>query len=440
MHFTSELPRILWASVLCAVYAGLCLVIWRRSRIPFPERAPGMDGFWLVTHASQTGYAAQLATAAAAALRTAGYPVHHCELGQLTPGLLRSTQRALFLVSTYGEGDAPDQALRFAHTHLSVPGSLPNLRYGLLALGDSGYSRFCAFGRRLDAWLSASGAQSLFARIEVDRGDPEAIARWFSGIQSLGATAEFPVSEAAFQPWKIVARKHLNPGSPGGPVFHLALQPADDRAPFDWQSGDLVEIEAPIAAASRLYTIASLPAQGALQLLVRERPGGLVSPLLCRGSDSVQLRVRRHPGFHLAGNAERPLVLIGNGTGVAGLRAHFHARVLAGQASNWLIFGERVGSCDYFFRDEIERWLMVGHLAHLDLCFSREPGPIPYVQHALAARAGRLRAWVKAGAAIYVCGDARGMAEGVDEVLERVLGQEQYELLRERGRYQRDVY
>jgi sulfite reductase (NADPH) flavoprotein alpha-component len=72
--------------------------------------------------------------------------------------------------------------------------------------------------------------------------------------------------------------------------------------------------------------------------------------------------------------------------------------------------------------------------------FRREPGPLPYVQHALAARAGRLRAWVKAGAAIYVCGDARGMAEGVDEVLERVLGQEQYELLRERGRYRRDVY
>ena len=36
-----------------------------------------------------------------------------------------------------------------------------------------------------------------------------------------------------------------------------------------------------------------------------------------------------------------PLILVGNGTGLAGLRAHLHARVAAGARRNWLLFGER---------------------------------------------------------------------------------------------------
>jgi sulfite reductase (NADPH) flavoprotein alpha-component len=63
-----------------------------------------------------------------------------------------------------------------------------------------------------------------------------------------------------------------------------------------------------------------------------------------------------------------------------------------------------------------------------------------YVQDVLAAEAARLREWVEAGAAIYVCGSLTGMAAGVEQALTVVLGTDVVQALRASGRYRRDVY
>src|SRR5690606_31722150 len=98
----------------------------------------------------------------------------------------------------------------------------------------------------------------------------------------------------------------------------------------------------------REYSIASIPGERHLQLLVREMYAedgspGLGSGWLCRHAavdGIIDLRLRSNPGFHPPAAAQ-PLVLIGNGTGMAGLRAHLAARVAAGAHRNWLLFGER---------------------------------------------------------------------------------------------------
>ncbi|MNN88955.1 sulfite reductase [compost metagenome] len=51
-----------------------------------------------------------------------------------------------------------------------------------------------------------------------------------------------------------------------------------------------------------------------------------------------------------------------------------------------------------------------------------------------------MRAWVDAGAAIYVCGSLQGMAGGVDAALQDILGDERLQALQDTGRYRRDVY
>ena len=134
------------------------------------------------------------------------------------------------------------------------------------------------------------------------------------------------------------------------------------------------------------------------------------------------------------------MILIGNGTGLAGLRAHLRARSHAGAHRNWLLFGERQRAHDYFHRDELERWHADGHLERLDLVFSRDGDPHRYVQHALRGHAETLREWIGAGAALYVCGSLEGMAPGVDQVLRDMLGDAQVEDLLAAGRYRRDVY
>jgi sulfite reductase (NADPH) flavoprotein alpha-component len=134
------------------------------------------------------------------------------------------------------------------------------------------------------------------------------------------------------------------------------------------------------------------------------------------------------------------LILIGNGSGLAGLRGLLRQRIAQGHHRNWLLFGERNRHCDYFLRDEIEGYLRDGRLQKLDLAFSRDQSKRIYVQHRLIAEAAALRDWVQQGAAIHVCGSLRGMAPGVDAALHEILGDVAVADLIRDARYRRDVY
>ena len=132
--------------------------------------------------------------------------------------------------------------------------------------------------------------------------------------------------------------------------------------------------------------------------------------------------------------------LVGNGTGLAGLRAHIKARIDAGMFENWLVFGERNAEHDFLCRDELQGWVEAGQLARLDLAFSRDGAGLRYVQHLLAERGEELRAWIARGAAVYVCGSLQGMAGGVHEALANALGAQALDELAATGCYRRDVY
>jgi sulfite reductase (NADPH) flavoprotein alpha-component len=155
--------------------------------------------------------------------------------------------------------------------------------------------------------------------------------------------------------------------------------------------------------------------------------------------DVIELRLRSNPNFRAPADST-PLILIGNGTGLAGLRALLRERVAQGRLRNWLIFGERQRARDFYYGDELEAALAKGQLAHMDLAFSRDTPDRFYVQHCLDANADRLREWVNAGAWICVCGSQEGMAGAVDASLCRHLGDATVQSLIETGRYRRDVY
>ncbi|HLS83243.1 MAG TPA: sulfite reductase subunit alpha [Arenimonas sp.] len=450
---SGEPARLLAAALLLLLYVAAVAVVWPRRSTQREAAAASPASALLVVQASQTGQAEQYAGRTAAQLREAGLAVREMPLAALTADVLAGAQRILFLVSTTGEGDAPDGAGAFLRRVMATELPLPDLRYGLLALGDSDYDNFCAFGRRLDHWLQHQGAQPLFDRVEVDDGDPGALRHWQQLLRQCVAGTELADWETpAYAPWTLVERRLLNPGSAGGPCFHLALVPPAGVA-LDWTAGDIAEIgprrsardEAPLP--HREYSIASLPADGALHLLVRQvvhEDGrlGLCSGWLTKHAaigERIDLRIRRNTGFHPPTDG-RPLLLIGNGTGLAGLRALLKARIAAGHHRNWLLFGERNAAVDAFHGEELEAWQAAGQLERLDRVWSRDGGACRYVQHRLRECAAEVRAWVEQGAAIDVCGSLEGMAPGVHAVLVETLGEETLERLAEAGRYRRDVY
>ena len=508
--------RILTAVAIVAGYllAWAAGWAWRRGRLRkldidaagprAPALAPLSAPRVLVAFASQTGFAEQLAARTAQALRAAGVVVDLRALADVDVASLAAHPRALFVASTTGEGDAPDSAAGFVRDMLEARLDLGHLHYGVLALGDSEYVNYCGFGHRVDDWLRQAGAKPLFDLIEVDNGDDGALRHWQHHLGQLSGRADLPDWNVPdYERWTLAERHLLNPGSAGGPCFHLVLRPPADTD-LQWRAGDIAEIGPCHAAADvtqwlgalgldgglevdvggtrlalrehaarsvlppvddltgfpasliaarlkplphREYSIASLPADGVIDLLLRQMRGsdgrlgigtGWLTEHAAPGA-GIALRVRANANFHAPPDA-RPLILIGNGTGLAGLRALLRERIAAGRHRNWLLFGERNAAHDYYWRDEIEQAHAAGDIERLDLAFSRDQAQRVYVQDRLAARADALRAWVAEGASIQVCGSLEGMAPGVDAVLRDILGDAHVQELLATSRYRRDVY
>ncbi|KAF1010684.1 MAG: Sulfite reductase [NADPH] flavoprotein alpha-component [Pseudomonas fluorescens] len=467
------------------------------------EQPAGGASAWLIGFASQSGFAEQLAWQTAGQLQAAGLPVKVQPLGSVSEEDLRQSEHALFVVSTFGDGEAPDSARGFERNVLGRDISLQRLSYSVLALGDRQYQHFCGFARRLHFWLTHQGGTPLFAPVEVDSGDTEALHQWQQQLGQLtgqASTAAWP--GASFEAWTLQKRTLLNPHSTGSGVYLLGLTAP---APRDWVAGDLVEIlprncpwaiehfleglglsgsegviiaglaqpleqalasrqlpdnrahlvglhaqalvDALVPLAMREYSIASIASDGVLELIVRQERRddgslGVASGWLTEHTAvgaSVSLRLRRNSGFHLPAEP-LPLIMLGNGTGLAGLRSLLKARVSQGLQRNWLLFGERNRAHDFHCREELQGWQVNGDLAMLDLAFSRDQDEKIYVQDRLRESADVLRKWLADGAAIYVCGSLHGMAGGVDQVLTDVLGRDAVERLIEQGRYRRDVY
>ena len=495
-------PRVA-ASIAIALYAVFCGWIAWRGRTPRIVASVDGPSPWRVVYASQTGFALELAERTVQALRDAGQPASVHDINAIDLQALDGA-RCLFVASTTGEGDPPDHAMGFVKRVMAQPADLRNTRYAVLALGDSEYTQFCAFGRELDDWLHKHGAQPLFDRVDVDNADPAALRHWQHHVGVLSGHTDQPDwTTPRYERWTLATRRLLNPGSVGGEAWHIELQAPAGTSPA-WQAGDIAEIgprnaagdvdafiarhaldgsrivqrdgdDMPLAellSRSRLpaitdvvandaralvaalqalphreYSIASLPADGSLHLLVRlmqreDGTPGIGSGWLCRHAaigDGIDLRIRSNPNFHAPSDSQ-PMILIGNGTGLAGLRAHLKARAAVGAHRNWLLFGERNAAADRLHADELDAWQTTGVLERLDLVFSRDGHPQRYVQDALHAHAGTLRAWVDEGAALYVCGSLEGMAPGVDAALNEILGQSRMTALADAGRYRRDVY
>ncbi|EQB32180.1 PepSY domain-containing protein [Sphingobium ummariense] len=456
----------------------------RQARRLAKELKPAGPNDLVIAFASQTGTAELKARDAAIAFADGGASARVVQLHALTPELLAATRRLLLVVSTYGEGEPPDMAKDFARRMLASI-DLSHLEFGLLALGDREYRAFCAFGRKVDQWLISCGARPMRDAILIDRNDPLADREWQALLASLGAHEPARAVTPEMSDWTLVQRTTLNPGSAHAPVYHLKLKPPHDD--IRWQAGDLAEVQPKLleegtgaAVASdqlakqafvdaarrdggrgvavmaslphsilppREYSIASIVEDGTVDLVVRQvrRPDGnlgIGSGWLTAGikvGGTVAMRVRPNPEFRVEANGA-PLILIGNGTGIAGLRSHLRAQAHAGCKGHWLMFGERERAHDAFFDSELQMWLQDETLARLDRAFSRDVECGRYVQHLLAGARSSLDDWFARGATILVCGSLDGMAAGVHSALAEMLGEEILSELAEAGRYRRDVY
>ncbi|KQR13248.1 MULTISPECIES: assimilatory sulfite reductase (NADPH) flavoprotein subunit [Xanthomonas] len=232
------------------------------------------------------------------------------------------------------------------------------------------------------------------------------------------------------------------------------------RWPADWDHASLLDTLRPLTP--RLYSIASSRKRvgDEVHLAVDElnyqahghahlgSASGFLAALA--EGDTAPVYIEPNTRFRVPADADRDILMIGPGTGVAPFRGFVQERAETGaKGRNWLFFGAQHFNTDFLYQAEWQQALQRGELHALDLAFSRDHAEKIYVQHRLREHGAEVYAWLQGGAHLYVCG-AIGMGKDVHAALLDIVtthGARSAEdaaayltQLQVEGRYARDVY
>jgi len=214
----------------------------------------------------------------------------------------------------------------------------------------------------------------------------------------------------------------------------------------------------------RVYSISSSPKSNAgrvsltvdaVRYEVNERVRlGVASTFLAGRialGQKVRVYVQKAQHFALPADPNKPVIMIGPGTGIAPFRAFLQERLATNAPGpNWLYFGHQRSDYDFFYEEELKAMRKSGHLSRLTLAWSRDGDEKIYVQGRMRDEGRDLWAWLERGAHIYVCGDALRMAKDVERALIDVVSEHGKRSpedaarfvaeLKKNDRYQVDVY
>ncbi len=164
-----------------------------------------------ILYGSETGNGEALAEALAASATQQGINAELVSLDTFRPAGLRKLKHVVFVMSTHGEGDPPEEALDlFEYLDSDRAAKMPDLKYRVLALGDRSYQHFCQAGRKLDDRLQELGASPFGQRVECDVDYTASAEVWNNEVISY-------------------AREHLSAENPISAVTRLSVVPDQPR-------------------------------------------------------------------------------------------------------------------------------------------------------------------------------------------------------------------
>ncbi|MTI15849.1 sulfite reductase subunit alpha [Rhodobacteraceae bacterium RKSG542] len=194
---------------LAGFFAGLHTQIAQNSNAGEQEALLPVHVFY----GTQTGNSEAVAEDICAALTTGGMAPQLASLDDIELEDFANLDHVLIVISTYGEGEMPDNAQLFwdALSATDAP-RLEHMHFSVLALGDTSYDGFCEAGKQLDLRLEQLGAKRMHARFDCDVDFEETAENWTTGVLEkvsefkgqggvAGAVAAAPAKKAEKSKW-----------------------------------------------------------------------------------------------------------------------------------------------------------------------------------------------------------------------------------------------
>jgi sulfite reductase (NADPH) flavoprotein alpha-component len=150
-----------------------------------------------ILYGSQTGNAKGVANAFGEQAKAGGINAKVVSMADYKPRQLKAETHLAVIVSTHGEGDAPDDAVEFHEYVASKKAPKVNqLKYSVLGLGDTSYEFFCQTAKDFDTRLAALGATAIAARVDCDV-DYDSAAKAWADVVIAGIKDDFSAQTTA---------------------------------------------------------------------------------------------------------------------------------------------------------------------------------------------------------------------------------------------------
>ncbi|MCF2902340.1 assimilatory sulfite reductase (NADPH) flavoprotein subunit [Pseudoalteromonas sp. OFAV1] len=135
-----------------------------------------------ILYGSQTGNAKGVASKLKEQAESRGLTAKLVNMADYKPTALKKEKFITVVVSTYGEGEPPEDA-ESLHEFLTTKKApkLDGVKVAVIGLGDSSYEFFCQTAKDFEERFNKLGAETIFQRADLDVDYDDEAAKWIDG-------------------------------------------------------------------------------------------------------------------------------------------------------------------------------------------------------------------------------------------------------------------
>lgn len=401
-------------NILFFIYSGFVIML-RRTRTKIKNKYNANNADIIILVGSENGTTLTFAN-----------HIHQQLLGQNQKSFLTSmnqfqtfhnAKHLLIFTSTYGLGDAPNNANTFDKLVKKFPQN-SNIQYSVVGFGSKSYEDYCAYAIYVDKLLAQlAWAKPTIPLHTVNDRSVEEFVIWVQNWteKSLLALATAPAVYQSKIPnlntFTVIEKTNV---SEDNSTFKVVLKA---RKKLSFASGDLLAIYPGKDHRERFYSIGKK--NNTLQLMVKLFPNGFGSEFLyqLKINQTIDARIMSNSKFHFPKKSDR-IIMIANGTGIAPFLGMIQENHLKKNIS--LYAGFRYdNSLTEQYRSFAQQEIEANHLRSYNFAFSRE-GEKQYVMDIIRRDADYFAELLKNGDTIMICG-ALKMQRDVEQLLDEIV-------------------